>query len=99
MVQGPAMEVHTAVQAVWMGVHTAQQLVQRGFRLLAAGEMGIGNTTTTAAVACALLGLTPGEAVGRGQDCPMPGWRASAGCGAGLDGKPAGSHRSIGHSL
>ena len=66
MVQGPAMEVHAAVQAVWVGVHTAQQLVQRGFRLLAAGEMGIGNTTTTAAVACALLGLTPGEAVGRG---------------------------------
>ena len=44
----------------------ARELAEDGYTLLAAGEMGIGNTTTTAAVACALLGLSPQEAVGRG---------------------------------
>ena len=43
-----------------------RELAEDGYTLLAAGEMGIGNTTTTAAVACALLGLSPQAAVGRG---------------------------------
>jgi nicotinate-nucleotide--dimethylbenzimidazole phosphoribosyltransferase len=34
--------------------------------LVALGEVGIGNTTVAAALACVLLGLTPDEAVGRG---------------------------------
>lgn len=37
-----------------------------GSRLLAIGEMGIGNTTAAAAVTAALLDLSPGEVVGRG---------------------------------
>ena len=66
MVQGPAMSPSAAVDAVVTGFQLAEELVGQGFRLLAAGEMGIGNTTTTAAVACALLDLPPEEAVGRG---------------------------------
>ena len=66
MVRGPAMSPSAAVDAVVTGFRLAEELVEQGFRLLAAGEMGIGNTTTTAAVACALLDLPPEEAVGRG---------------------------------
>ena len=64
--QGPAMTRETAVQAVAVGVETALELAGQGYNLLAAGEMGIGNTTTTAAVTAALLGLSPEETVGRG---------------------------------
>ena len=66
MTQGPAMPREAAVEALSTGFSLAKELAGQGFRLLAAGEMGIGNTTTTAAVACALLGLTPEAAVGRG---------------------------------
>lgn len=66
MTQGPAMTRAGAEEALGVGFDLAGELSQNGFQLLAAGEMGIGNTTTTAAVACALLGRSPEETVGRG---------------------------------
>ena len=49
-----------------MGVETAQLLCGRGVKLLAMGEMGIGNTTTSAAVLSVLLERSPAEMTGRG---------------------------------
>ena len=66
MTKGPAMSRAAAEQALLVGFAQAQALAEDGYTLLAAGEMGIGNTTTTAAVTCALLGLPPEETVGRG---------------------------------
>lgn len=66
MTKGPAMPREAAERALAVGFSLARELAEDGYTLLAAGEMGIGNTTTTAAVACALLGLSPQEAVGRG---------------------------------
>ena len=66
MAKGPAMPREAAERALAVGFSLARELAEDGDTLLAAGEMGIGNTTTTAAVACALLGLSPREAVGRG---------------------------------
>ena len=43
-----------------------QDLKQQGYRIVATGEMGIGNTTTSSAVASVLLGLPPEEVTGRG---------------------------------
>lgn len=63
---GPAMSRAQAEQAVQIGVQLAAAEKARGTKLLAAGEMGIGNTTTAAAVASALLGLSPEDTVGRG---------------------------------
>lgn len=64
---GPACTRTEAEAAVLAGADLARELAwQGGFCLLAAGEMGIGNTTTAAAVACALTGMSPDEAVGRG---------------------------------
>ena len=40
------------------------------YRLLAAGEMGIGNTTTAAAILSVLLDRTAQEVTGRGQGSP-----------------------------
>ncbi len=64
--RGPAMSRTQAERAVEIGVQLAAEEKARGTRLLAAGEMGIGNTTTAAVVASALLGLTPEDTVGRG---------------------------------
>lgn len=54
--KGPAMTRDEAVAAVVTGITLAEELKGRGYRLLAAGEMGIGNTTTAAAVTAVLLG-------------------------------------------
>ena len=66
MTRGPAMSREEAVQAVLTGVETARELCAGGVRLLATGEMGIGNTTTAAAVTAVLLGRRVEEVTGRG---------------------------------
>ena len=66
--QGPAMTRGDAVSAMMTGVWMAEDLLGRGFDLLAAGEMGIGNPTTAAAVAGVLLDLPPERTAG-----PAPG--------------------------
>lgn len=73
--QGPAMTRAQAEQAIRTGMNLAAEAKACGTRLLAAGEMGIGNTTTTSAVAAALLGISPDEAVGRGAGLSDEGLR------------------------
>lgn len=63
---GPAMSRETAAKGVLTGIALVQKQAESGTRLIATGEMGIGNTTTAACVLCALLGLEPEEAAGRG---------------------------------
>ena len=63
---GAAMAREDALRAMEAGIAVARGLVRAGARLLAAGEMGIGNTTTSAAVAAVLLGVSAADVVGRG---------------------------------
>ena len=63
---GPAMSRADCLLAVERGARLAEKEIRAGAALLAVGEMGIGNTTSAAALACALLGLSPERAVGRG---------------------------------
>lgn len=60
--QGPAMSEEELVSALAMGWGA----VNPSADLLVVGEMGIGNTTAAAAMACALFGGQPGEWTGRG---------------------------------
>lgn len=73
--RGPAMTREQAEQAVLTGVALVREQKERGVRLLAAGEMGIGNTTTSAAAACALLGREAGALTGRGAGLSDEGLR------------------------
>lgn len=66
MTKGPAMTRAQAEDALLFGMETARRLAGEGVGILATGEMGIGNTTTSAAVAAVLLGRDPKELVGRG---------------------------------
>lgn len=66
MTQGPAMTRETCIRAIEIGAQLAQEQAERGTDILLLGEMGIGNTTTSAAVASVLLGRRPEELAGRG---------------------------------
>nr|MBR4279638.1 nicotinate-nucleotide--dimethylbenzimidazole phosphoribosyltransferase [Clostridia bacterium] len=66
MAQGAAMTRAQATQAIQAGIDLAGEMKSRGYQMIATGEMGIGNTTAAAAMACALLGCTPEELTGRG---------------------------------
>lgn len=63
---GNAMTRQQAEEALLTGARVAFLQKENGCRLLAAGEMGIGNTTTASAVACVLLEKDAAEMTGRG---------------------------------
>ena len=66
MTKGPAMTREQAVQALEAGIEMVCRLKEDGYGLLATGEMGIGNTTTSSAVASVLLNRPVEEMTGRG---------------------------------
>ena len=66
MAKEPAMTRSQAIYAIEAGIHQVRLCQEKGCRILAAGEMGIGNTTTSSAVAAVLLGCDPLEVTGRG---------------------------------
>lgn len=61
-----AMSRGEAVQAVITGIELMGELSEKGYDLAATGEMGIGNTTTSSAVAALLLKQDPTRLTGRG---------------------------------
>ncbi|MGC5039231.1 nicotinate-nucleotide--dimethylbenzimidazole phosphoribosyltransferase [Streptomyces sp. DT190] len=66
MTTGPAMTREEAKQAIEVGIETARDLVAAGNKALLTGEMGIGNTTASAALISVFTGADPAEVTGRG---------------------------------
>ncbi len=64
--QGPAMSREQAIQAIEAGAQVVKAELDKGLDILATGDMGIGNTTPSAAIAAAITGRSPAEIVGRG---------------------------------
>lgn len=62
----PAMTEEEVLAAVSVGMEMVKKCKKEGFTLLATGEMGIGNTTTSSAMTAALLGLSAEQVTGRG---------------------------------
>ncbi len=62
----PAMTDEEAWRALEVGLETATDLVDRGARVLVTGDMGIGNTTASAALIAAFTGRPAAEVTGRG---------------------------------
>lgn len=62
----PAMTEDEARQAILVGMDCVKECKDAGYTLLGTGEMGIGNTTTSAAMAAALLSCEPDLVTGRG---------------------------------
>ena len=64
--QGPAMSREQAERCVEAGINLAVEVVESGADLIATGDMGIGNTTSSSAITAAVTGIAPEEATGEG---------------------------------
>lgn len=62
----PAMTRAEAWQAIEVGIKAVQKCQEQGYDILATGEMGIGNTTPSSAIASVLLNKTVEEVTGKG---------------------------------
>jgi nicotinate-nucleotide--dimethylbenzimidazole phosphoribosyltransferase len=76
--RGPAMARAQAVAALEAGIDLAEELAADGAGLLALGDMGIGNTAVSSAIAACLLRRDPETLVGRGTGLDDAGVRAKA---------------------
>ncbi|NPV78607.1 MAG: nicotinate-nucleotide--dimethylbenzimidazole phosphoribosyltransferase [Anaerolineae bacterium] len=63
---GPAMTRAEAEEAIQTGIDVIHEEIGRGLDLAATGDMGIGNTTASAAIVSVLTGLPPIQVTGRG---------------------------------
>ncbi|WP_434588076.1 nicotinate-nucleotide--dimethylbenzimidazole phosphoribosyltransferase [Streptomyces sp. A5-4] len=63
---GPALTHEEVLAAIEVGIETARDLVAAGNKALITGEMGIANTTVSAALISVYTGVDPAEVTGRG---------------------------------
>ncbi len=76
--QGPAMTGDQLERSLTTGREAVQRHQGQGADILVGGEMGIGNTTSATALACAYLGLMPKEVTGPGTGLDPDGVAAKA---------------------
>ena len=75
LVKGPAMTREQAMESIQSGIEIAETEIARGADILATGDMGIGNTTPSAAIACVVTKRSANEIVGRGTGVDNEGLR------------------------
>jgi nicotinate-nucleotide--dimethylbenzimidazole phosphoribosyltransferase len=66
MLKGPAMTYAQAQQSIQVGLDIVNQRIDQGCDLVATGDMGIGNTTPSAAITALVTGLPVAQVTGRG---------------------------------
>jgi nicotinate-nucleotide--dimethylbenzimidazole phosphoribosyltransferase len=79
MTAGPAMRRDEALRAVEAGIETARDLVAGGHRCLVTGDMGIANTTASAALIAVFTGADPAQVTGRGTGIDDETWARKVG--------------------
>jgi nicotinate-nucleotide--dimethylbenzimidazole phosphoribosyltransferase len=72
---GPAMKRDDAIEGILAGAAIAEELADEGHGIAATGDMGIGNTTASAALSAALLPAEPEDGCGRGTGVDDQGLR------------------------
>lgn len=77
--QGPAMTLEQLAEALLAGREAAERAAASKTQLFIGGDMGIGNTTSAAALGCALLGVTAWDLVGPGTGLDKAGVAHKAG--------------------
>lgn len=70
----PAMTRDQAITGIEIGIKLVEECKEQGVEILATGEMGIGNTTTSSAVAAALLGTDAQKVTGKGAGLDSKGY-------------------------
>ena len=76
---GPAMTREECIRAIEIGIDEVCALKEDGYDLIVTGEMGIANTTTSAACACAMFGASPEAMTGRGAGLSTEGLKRKIG--------------------
>ena len=66
MVHGPAMTRAQAEEAIAVGLNIVEQEFAKGLDVVATGDMGIGNTTPSAAICAVMMGQPVARVTGRG---------------------------------
>jgi nicotinate-nucleotide--dimethylbenzimidazole phosphoribosyltransferase len=66
MLHGPAMSRQEALKCIEVGIGLAGEYAAKGYRMFGTGDMGIGNTTPSSAIAAVITGRPAGEVTGRG---------------------------------
>lgn len=66
MMKGPAMTKEQAIAAIEVGIEITDDLVSKGYDLFGTGEMGVGNTATSAAILSVFSGFEVDMTVGKG---------------------------------
>ena len=66
MSKEPAMSREQAERAILVGIEMVKEKCEAGYQVVATGEAGIGNTTSSSAVASVLLGIPVEQVTGRG---------------------------------
>lgn len=66
MVKGPAMSREEAVRAIEAGIEVFDEELSGGIDIVGTGDMGIGNTTASSAIASVIVGKPPESVTGRG---------------------------------
>ena len=69
------MSREQAIAALLAGADVVAEEAKRGLDILVPGDMGIGNTTPSAAIAASILGKAAGSVVGRGTGVDDAGWQ------------------------
>ncbi|HXY55583.1 MAG TPA: nicotinate-nucleotide--dimethylbenzimidazole phosphoribosyltransferase [Nitrospirota bacterium] len=66
MAKGPAMTRQQAEQCIQVGIDLAREYANKGYRIFGTGDMGIGNTTPSSAIASVLTKTPVADVTGRG---------------------------------
>ncbi len=74
MVREPALHPEQAKEAIETGIRFAFDAIEKGYTLLGTGDMGIGNTTPSAAIASYFLDVDPGKITGTGTGIDSDTW-------------------------
>lgn len=77
-IKAPAMSRDEAEKLILTGIEIVRELKEKGYNIIASGEMGIGNTTTSSAVTAVLLDVPAADVTGRGAGLSKEGIRHKA---------------------
>lgn len=66
MAEGPAMTKEEAVRSIGGGIEVFEEELSNGIDIIGTGEMGIGNTTASSAIAAVITGRPVEDVTGRG---------------------------------
>lgn len=66
MIKGPAMTKKEAIKSIESGIEVFEEELQHGIDIAGTGDMGIGNTTPSSAIASIITGAPVEDVTGRG---------------------------------